>query len=360
MKSKVMMLTEFEKPLQPRELEIEPLEQGQILVRILAAGVCGSDVHMWKGEDPRTKLPIILGHEGVGQIVDIKGERVAVDGQPLRPGQVILWNRGISCSKCFNCTVLKQPALCEERVVYGIRFRDKPVLNGCYSEYIVLTQDTDIFVVDQQIDPAILVSASCSGATVAHGFDMVKVKVGDRVVIQGPGPLGVYACAFARKLGASKVVVIGGSLERLELCKQFGATETIDRNKLTEQERLQRVMELTNNRGADLVVEAVGINGAAQESVKFVRSGGDYISLGYAQPAGVEKIDFFEHIVRKNIHIHGVWVSDTSHTYQAMQLVLENKENFKAMITHRYKLAQANEALCVMDKKVALKAALIP
>lgn len=362
MKSRAMVLKSFNKPLIMEEFNIPPLKEGQVLVRINAAGVCGSDVHMWKGEDPRTPLPIILGHEGIGTISEIKGERECVSGEKLKPGDLVLWNRGITCGGCFACKVLNEPSLCQNRKVYGISrsCNTEPYLNGCYSEYVVLTEDTDIFVVKEKIDPAIMVSASCSGATVAHAFDMVHMSVGDTVLIQGPGPLGVYAVAFAKRLGASQIIVIGGSPGRLELCKEFGATTVINRKRTTIEERRQIVMDATRGRGVDLVIEAAGVKGVVEEGIKFLRAGGTYLSTGYAQPAGLESINFYTDVVRKNVNIQGVWVSDTRHTHQAMHLVMDNKDLFGRMITHRLPLNKANEALSLMNTKEALKAVLLP
>ena len=361
MKSKAMILTGFLKPLELEEIEIPVLKEGQLLVRIEAAGVCGSDVHMWKGEDPRTPLPIILGHEGIGKIVEVKGSKKTVYGEKLKEGDLILWNRGITCGRCYACKVLNEPSLCQDRKVYGINRprTEAPYLNGCYAEYVVLMEDTDVFKVDEKVDPAILVSASCSGATIAHGFDMLKGIVGDTVVIQGPGPLGVYAVAFAKSMGASEIIVIGGSKDRLALCKEFGATLLLDRHDTSIQDRKEIIFEKTNGRGADVVVEAVGTQGVAEEGLKLLRRGGTYLSAGYAQPAGFEKIDFYEDIVSKNIKVQGVWVSDTRHTRMAMEIVLKDQERFGKLISHRYGLEDANEAILAMDSKRALKAVLV-
>ncbi len=287
MKNKAMLLTGFKKPLELLEFEIPKLNNGQILVKIEAAGVCGSDVHMWKGEDPRTPLPMILGHEGVGSVAHICGERNYVNGENIKSGDLILWNRGITCGKCFACKILNEPSLCENRKVYGINMSSSvsPYLNGCYSEYIILNENTDIFKINEKIDPAILVSASCSGATMAHAYDMVKNSVGDSILIQGPGPLGVYAVAFAKESGASNIIVIGGSKDRLDLCREFGATTILNRHDLTVEDRKEKVFEITGGRGVDLVVEATGTKGTVEEGIKLLRSGGTYLSTGFAQPA---------------------------------------------------------------------------
>lgn len=361
MKTHAMVMEKLREPLVFREFEIPALQPGQVLVRLKASGVCGSDLHMWRGEDPRTPLPIILGHEGVGEIVDIHGATRTVNGEALSVGDLILWNRGVSCGQCYECTVLKEPSFCAERRVYGINrsSAEPPFLNGCYSEHIILAPRTNLFLVDKHIDPAVLVTASCSGATIAHAFDLTPCKPGDTVVVQGPGPLGIYAVAFAKAHGASQIIMIGGSPERLSLSSEFGATHLLNRNATTVTERKEVVLSLTHGRGADLVVEAVGYPDALTEGLELVRIGGAYTSTGYAQPLGTVEIDPYKHLVRKNLRLQGVWVSDTSHTYRAMQLVLSQPELFGRMVTHRFPLGEANKALEVMASKKALKAVLI-
>ena len=362
MKTRAMVLEAFNQPLVMREFEIPSLQEGEVLIKLEAAGVCGSDVHMLRGEDPRTPLPIILGHEGVGRILEVKGEKRTVEGELLKSGDLILWNRGVSCHRCFHCAVLNEPALCKNRKVYGINRSSKvaPYVNGCYSQEMLLTADTDIFKVTAEVDPAILVSASCSGATVAHAFDLHRPDFGDTVLIQGPGPLGVYAVAFAKQLGAQEIIVIGGSENRLQTCREFGATLTLNRRELSLEDRKQAIMDKTRGRGVDFVVEAVGDPSAVHEGIKLVRSGGAYVSIGFSQPPGNCQIDFFQEVVSKNLKIQGVWVSGTRHTWQAMKLVLERPELFARMITHRFSLEQANEALAAMAQRDALKAVLAP
>jgi threonine dehydrogenase-like Zn-dependent dehydrogenase len=356
--NRAMVLTEFGKPLQPREMPVPALKPGQLLVKLLAAGVCGSDVHMRRGEDPRTPLPIILGHEGVGEVAAAAGPVKSVEGDYLHEGDRILWNRGVVCGCCFYCTVLKEPSLCLDRKIYGINLPADvpPYLSGCYSEHIILLPGTDIFKIGPEADPGVLVSASCSGATLAHAFDLAAPLPGDTVVVQGPGPLGVYAVAFARLYGAAQVVVIGGSGNRLEICSEFGATTLLDRHKTTPEERRSRILEMTGGRGADLVVEAVGYPDALEEGLDLVRRGGSYLSTGFAQPVGLSRLDPYEQIVKKNIRLQGVWASDSSHLYRAMKLVLSNQALFQKMVTHRFSLDQANEALQAMADRQALKA----
>ncbi len=357
-KAKAMVLTEFNKPLTMQEFFLPTPKYGEVLVKITAAGVCGSDVHMYQGKDPRTPLPVILGHEGVGKVAAVGGSQKDLFGNSIKEGDEILWNRGVSCGKCYYCLVAKDSSLCENRLVYGItRGCSKPPhLRGCYSQYILLVPNTTILSMPRGMDPAVMVSASCSGATAAHAFDLKPPSLGDTVLVQGPGPLGLYAVAFARAYGAQKIIVVGGTEARLELCQEFGASDLINRKQLNLEERYQKIMKLTGGRGVDYALEAVGTVEAVEEGVKLVRPGGTYLSAGFGEPRGTAQLDCFHDIVRKNLHLQGVWVSDVKHTYMAYQLVLQNPSLFERMVTHRYSLGQANEALESMEKREAVKA----
>jgi len=224
----------------------------------------------------------------------------------------------------------------------------------------VLAVSTDIFKIERGVDPALFVSASCSGATVAHAFDDYSFPCGSSVVIQGPGPLGVYAVAFAGHLGAREIIVTGGSENRLQLCKEFGATAVLNRRTTSIEERREFILGVTGGRGADVVIEAAGDVSAVDEGLPLVRSGGAYLSIGFSQPPGKCNVDFFGEVVRKNVRIQGVWVSGTRHTFQALKLIERQKELFSKMITHRFSLERANDALRAMESREALKAVLLP
>ena len=357
-----MVLDKFNEPLEQREFPLPDLNEGELLVKISASGVCGSDVHMWLGKDPRLHLPMILGHEGIGRIAKLRGERHSVRGIPLREGDLIIWNRGVICGRCYFCVVKHTPALCPNRWVYGITTNcaDPPYLRGCYAEYILLTANTDILKIEEDIDPAILVSAGCSGATMAHAFDLHSPDVGDTVVVQGPGPLGIFAVAFAKAHGASKIIVIGGTQSRLELCQKFGATLTINRNETTVDERRQNIMDLTNGRGADVVIEATGSSKAVSEGVGLVRNGGCYLVAGFGNPEGKIELDCFADISRKNIWMQGVWVSDTKHLLEAVKLVIDNADAFAALAVDKFPLTQATQALEAMRNRETLKGVIVP
>jgi len=124
----------------------------------------------------------------------------------LKPGDKVLWNRGVTCGHCYFCRVKREPSVCPYRWVYGIHTScaEPPYLTGNYSEYLLLDRNVDLFKIESDVDLLTLVPASCSGATAAHAFDLSKMESGDSVLVQGVGPLGIFAIAFAKSFGASR------------------------------------------------------------------------------------------------------------------------------------------------------------
>ena len=356
------VIEEFNKPLKIRNFKRPKLSEGEVLVRISAAGVCGSDVHIWRGLDPRVSTPIIPGHEGVGVIDEIAGEKRDVFGRSLSAGDMIIWDRGVTCGRCEYCTIYKMPSLCPNRWTYGISksCNEPPYLNGCYSEAIVLDRNTRIIKLEETVDPVTLVPASCSGATSAHSFELRPPRIGESVLILGPGPLGIFHVAFSREYGASEIIVIGGTKERLEMCRRFGATHIINRRETTIEERIKMIRELTDGRGVDVAYECSGTNQAFMEGLQHIRIGGSFVVPGFGVPKGRAEIDCFHQITRKNIEIRGVWVSDTEHLYRAVRLVQSGKYPFRELITHIKPLEEATEALRLVEERRTIKAVITP
>ncbi len=361
MKTQAQVLTAFRRPLEMQDFDLAPLGKGEVLVRVAWAGVCGSDLHMAAGDDPRTPLPIVLGHEGVGEIVEMRGAKADVDGRPLRVGQAVLWNRGVVCGRCFYCTRGEQH-LCPERFVYGIHRGTAvpPHVSGCYSRHLPLDARTDLVALDDvpREHHRTLVTAACSGATAAHAFDHFEPREGEAVVVQGSGPLGCFLVAMAQARGAGPIVVLSRGEGRLALARRFGATHTLSVLKTTADQRRDLVRSLTGGRGADAVYEAVGKAETMREGLGLVRPGGRYVSTGFGQPGGTMAWDPFADLVRPDLKVVGVWVSHTRHMRRALDLMKTRLDDFAAMITHTLPLAEANAAHDLMRRGEAMKAVL--
>jgi len=351
MRTKAMVLEEFNRPLKLREIKINSLSEGEVLVKIVASGICGSDVHIWRGKDPRAPLPLILGHEGVGVVQEVRGDKRDVFNKKLSFGDTILWDRGVTCGNCYYCSVKKQPFLCPSREVYGI------VRDGCYAEHLVLLKNTKIFKIEDKVDLAILVATSCSGATAAHAVEECNISPGDNIVIQGPGPLGIFALIFCLQKGAKKIIVTGreGDRNRLDFCREAGADMAINIDNISVKKRIELVKKATNGLGADAVIECTGSPDAPEDGLQMVAPGGIYCTPGIAVPTEKILMNWYPDIVRKNVSIKGIWVSDTSHLYQAITIALNNKIFFQGYVTHRFDLQEANEALRFAEELKMIK-----
>lgn len=349
------ILREFGAPLVIEEAETPSPQAGEAQVRIRAAGVCGSDLHIAAGRDPRVRLPLVLGHEGVGEIVALGGERRDICDRDLTAGDLVIWDRGVVCGECYFCTVRRQPFLCPQRQVYGIS-RD-----GCYATHLLLSAATRIIKLPPGVDPASLVSAACSGATVAHAFEYAHLTENDLVVVQGPGPLGMFAVALAHHRGAGKVVCIGTerSRKRLELAREFGAVEILISDGVSQQERIRRLRD-GGGFPPRVVVDCAGTTGSFADGIELVAPGGVYLLVGVGAPVADVSLKLYEQLARKNATLQGVWVSDPSHLAQAVALVLSKHYPFERLVTHRLSLAQANQALAAVASRAALKAVIEP
>lgn len=362
---KASVLESFKAPLQLREYPLpSALDPGSALVRTEMAGICGTDVHLWKGELP-IALPVILGHETVG-IVEKLGDGLTHDwsGQPLQIGDRVTWTSTASCGKCYYCAEKKQPTRCPQRRAYGIGYRSDqpPHFLGGYAEFHYLRPGANIFRIPPDLATESVIGAGCALITAIHGVERTGIEWQDNVVVQGAGPVGIAALAVAKSAGASRVIVIGGPAHRLEMARRFGADETIDLTAFNSPEaRIQRVRELTRGYGADVVLECVGIPTSVPEGMEMCRDGGKYLVLGHYCNAGA--VSFNPHVItRKQLQVFGSWSSEPRHMRAAIDFLRANRERFPfaEMVTHRFGLAHADEALATTARWESAKSVIVP
>lgn len=320
---KAAVLEAFKAPLQFRDYPLPPtLEPGAALVRTEMAGICGTDVHLWKGELP-IQLPVILGHETVG-IIEQLGAELTQDwsGEPLRVGDRVTWTSTTSCGKCYYCAEKRQPTRCPQRRAYGIGYRSDqpPHFLGGYAEFHYLRPSANIFRIPNDLPTESVIGAGCALITAIHGVERTGIEWQDTVVVQGAGPVGIAALAVAKSAGASKVIVIGGPAHRLEMARRFGADATISLDEVkTPEARLKAVRDLTRGYGADVVLECVGIPTAVPEGMEMCRDGGKYLVLGHYCNAG--PVEWNPHVItRKQLQVSGSWSSEPRHMRAASTL----------------------------------------
>jgi len=284
-------------PMEIREYPVPEPEPGAIVVKMRRANICGSDLHMWRGDVDLAGLgqpmPVILGHEMVGAVAKL-GEGVATDsaGQPLAVGDRVVYRYFVPCGRCRAC-LRGDDAACPAAYITVVNPCDAPPhFRGAYAEYYYLIPHQTVFKVPDDVSDEIVAPANCALSEVIYGLEKVKFSFGETIAIQGAGGLGIYATAVAKDMGAKKVIVIDGIDERLELAKAFGADEVIDMKEYKEPyERSGRVKELTDGWGADVVAELVGFPRVIPEGLDMLGNGGRYLEIGNVSPLKTVEID---------------------------------------------------------------------
>lgn len=274
------------KPFEIREFPIPEPSDGGVTLRITRTNICGSELHIWRGDGRFASLKTpkgrIMGHEATGTVHAL-GKGVTTDwkGSPLTEGDRVAFQYFAPCGTCRNCTRGMSEA-CPNSFAHAAGGLDEwPYTRGTFCDYRFLHPGQAIFKVPDNVTDTMIVSANCALAQVIKGLDRVQVSMGDRVVIQGCGGLGVYACAVAKERGAEKVIAIDAIPERLALAKAMGADEVINIAETTDaRERIGLVKELTDGHGADVVAELVGSAAVINEGLRMLAWGGRYLEIG--------------------------------------------------------------------------------
>jgi L-iditol 2-dehydrogenase len=272
-------------------IELPPVSVGPggIRVKILAGGICGSDLHFWRGEiEPiltGKQGPVILGHEMAG-VVDTLGPDISTDsmGRPLKEGDRVVFTYFFPCRRCYNC-LRGELNHCPTRFRFRASIEEFPYCNGGFAEYYYLFPGHFVFKVPDELPDAAAAAVNCAAAQVVYGLRQADMRLGDHVVIQGAGGLGINAAAAAKEMGAASVIAIDGVPSRLQLARKCGADQTIDINEYeTSEARIERVKELTEGRGADVVMEVVGYPQVVPEGIAMTRKGGAFVEIGNIWP----------------------------------------------------------------------------
>lgn len=339
----------FNKPIEVREFPLpDVLGPGDVLVKVTHAGMCGTDVHLHKGQLD-VPLPLILGHETAGLVVETGGDVEDWLGNPLRLGDRITWTAGMPCGTCKYCRLHRLPSRCSNRTAYGVSTPcdQPPHFLGGYGQYHFLRAGTSIFKLADDLPADAVIGAGCALVTVIHGYEKVPLRWAESVVIQGAGPVGLAALATAVDAGARPTLVIGGPADRLERCKHFGADVTLNIDEVKDpQERRRIVLEHTGGLGADVVVECVGHPTAVAEGWDLARDGGRYLTLGQYCDAGPTQLN--PHVITKReLEVYGCYGSEPQHWAKALEFLRARRDRFPfhELITHRFRLDQVNEAL---------------
>lgn len=264
---KALVLTDYFK-FEYKDVPMPEYGDDEVLVKVGACSICGSDVHGYDGGSGRRQPPVIMGHEAAGEIVEV-GRNVT----DFRKGDRVTFDSTVYCGKCYYCRK-GMVNLCVNRRVLGVACDDYRQ-QGAMAEYVTVKERTLYRIPDNVTFEQ---AAAVEPLSVAvHAVSVSPIKLGDKVVIVGAGTIGLLLTQTVKAAGATTLVVVDIDDGKLQIAKKLGATHVI--NSKTESVA-ERVRQLTDGRGADLAFEAVGIPSTFSSAIDSVRLGGNVVMVG--------------------------------------------------------------------------------
>ena len=299
------------------------------IVKIIKTTICGTDLHIMKGDVPTVTAGRILGHEGVGII-----EQVGASVANFKKGDHVLISCITSCGRCTNCKK-GMYSHCEN----GGGWILGHLIDGTQAEYVRIPfADNSLYPIPAVADEEALVMLSDILPT---GFECGvlngQVKPGDTVAIVGAGPIGLAALLTAHFYSPAEIIMVDTDDNRLALAKQFGATATINNS---DGQAVGQIMSLTDNRGVDVAIEAVGIAVSFDICQAIVTAGGHIANIGvHGKPVQLNLDKLWSHNITLTTRL-----VDTVTTPMLLKTVISGKVQPKQLITHHFTLAQVMHA----------------
>lgn len=318
-----------------RDVPTPAIGSQDVLIRVLHAGVCGTDLHIWEWDSwasGRLKPPLTIGHEFAGRIERL-GPEAEAEGL-LKPGDLVTAEGHIICGHCLPCRT-GNGHLCVRTRIIGVD-RD-----GAFADYIAMPAGNVMLLDGVAPDVgAIMDPIGNAVHTVLEGGDVP----GSTVFILGSGPIGCFAVGVARAAGASLVVASDLNPRRLELARSMGAQVTL--NPATD-DVVGRIQELTGGLGVDLVCEMSGHPSGHAQAFAAARPGGRVNLLG--TPSRTTEVDFARDVIFKGLTLYGVTGRKMYSTWHAMQRFLKTGQlDPRPVVTHRFPLEQIDQAIGVI------------
>jgi threonine dehydrogenase-like Zn-dependent dehydrogenase len=347
---------EFSKP--------EPAE-GTVLLRMELSGCCATDAHTYLGQWKNAVFPVMLGHENVGR-VESTGPGGVRDflGRELKSGDRVFARWGW-CGQCYECRTLQQPRRCRNRSGYGGL---STPFSGGFAEYLYVSAPQTTFLLRMDAPASTAVLSEPLGVAVT-AVRRAQPRLGETVVVQGCGAIGLLTLGLARQSGATRIVVVGGPGERLEVARDFGADVTIDIDQMRDPgERARAVLaETPAGLGADLVFGCVGLAPAWLEGISYVRDGGRFMELGLASDTGAVTFNPSTQLVSRNIILMGTLGLESYQDAVVAGRILEaGRLPFERVVSHQLPLDRVADAIQALnsdyrvDDRTALKIAIAP
>lgn len=334
--------------------DIGPLDA---LLRVTTTTICGTDVHILKGEYPVAK-GLIIGHEPVG-VIEKLGAAVTgfTEGQRVIAGAITPSGYSNAC-QCGRCSQDGPGTAHGWKPLGGWKFGN--TIDGCQAEYVRVPDAMANLapVPDALSDEQVLMCPDIM-STGFGGVESGRIRIGDMVAVFAQGPIGLCATAGARLLGASKIIAVDRVPERLAMARRMGAHETVD---FSKGDPVEQIMRLTGGRGVDVAIEALGLQSTFEAALRVLRPGGTLSSLGVYSSDLKIPLDAFVAGLGDHTIVTTLCPGGKERMRRLMSVIESGQVDLGAMVTHRYKLDDIVDAyeLFANQRDGVLKVALTP
>jgi threonine dehydrogenase-like Zn-dependent dehydrogenase len=304
--------------------DIPVIGENEVLVEVGACGICGTDIHFFKGEW-KVETPLVLGHEFSGIVVQT-GSKI----KGLKAGDHVVAEPNILCGKCKYCRMTERNFFCENIQTIGV------TVDGAFAKYVKVPEQ-NVYKIpgEMPLEEAALIEPL---ACIIRGVDNVSIPIGSSVAIVGTGPIGLLMLQVVKHYGASKVFALDMVEDRLRLAQELGATFAIN---TTQQNPEETVLRATDGFGVDVSIECVGSSSAIETAFRLVRRGGRLLVFGVAPEQDVWQVKPFE-LYDKEASIFASYRSP--YTFQrAVELASSRSLKLKPIISHIHSLEEAPE-----------------
>ncbi len=350
-KALAAVLTEPRK-FEYREYSIPQISANDAILRIEAAGLCGTDYEQFTGNlrAPWNIRPIIPGHEVQGRIDRIGAEAAA--RWRVKEGDRVVIESSIPCGKCYYCQT-GSAVQCKSNMGYGLKMgvNVAPHLWGGYATNMYLHPQTTVHKAPENLSTDILSLYNPMANAVRWAWERGGISVGDSVVICGPGQRGLLSVVVAKAVGAGLVIVTGtkSDTERLRLARELGADATIT---VDSEDPVERVHELTGGFGADVILDvSAGSVEPITQAIEMARPGGTIVLAGLKNHATAPKF-VPDRVVIKELNLLGVLSSSWTAVERSLSLVKQYERTLAPLCTHSHKLDKAETAVRVLGREI--------
>ena len=321
----------MEKPwnIEISDVQMPEPKEGEALLRVKSAGICGSDIGAFRGTNGLVSYPRIIGHEIAGEVISIPEN----NKNGIKPGDRVIVDPYLYCGHCYPCSIGRTNC-CVDLKVLGVH------VDGGMAEYFCHPADMLLKVPDDM--PWDIIPLAEPLTIALHGIHRLNLKAGEHIAINGAGPIGLLAAMVALHYGAEPIM-IDLVKERLDFAKSLGVRYTIN---LREEDLVEKVSEYTNGRMAECVMEASGANSAIRATLDIVSHAGRIALTGWPKKETPIPTDM---ITRKEVDVRGARTS-AGEFPEAIELIYHQKVDVRRILTKVISIDEAPETIRDIEK----------